>query len=308
MNSERIRLLEDRDYQSLPQTLNAAFSSYRDAAVYSLPMLAFFREWMWEHSPSLALTSDSELVGALLAGYREARFEETPLKILHIGPIGVLRTHRRGGLGSKMLQKATQIARANDVDLMTLTTEAIYGAHRLYRRAGFDIIEAYRPRVTLLRPRASDDALIGEIHPIEPGPLTASVPIRPNSIIETGPTPPPLPVALRPQCFRLSGGIASTIQWPILSRRGTEETAQKISQLIQWVPGDRPTELFQLASVAAAANGSTCLYTLPAVPITEDMLKHQGTSLVYRMGRALSPEGKRALAAAEHYCEIFPAP
>ena len=53
MSAPTIRALEDADYESLPSCLNAAFSGYRDATRYQLPMLAFFREWMWAEGPWL---------------------------------------------------------------------------------------------------------------------------------------------------------------------------------------------------------------------------------------------------------------
>ena len=140
MTSARIRPIEDRDYETLASTLNSAFGSYRDATVFTTPMLAYFREWMWSNSPSLVLSENNRMQGVLLAGFRTAKFGSETLRVLHIGPFGIEQPYRRHGWGTKMLRALTRSARDCEVDLLTLTTESIYGAHRLYRREGFDSI------------------------------------------------------------------------------------------------------------------------------------------------------------------------
>ncbi|MEC7240763.1 MAG: GNAT family N-acetyltransferase [Myxococcota bacterium] len=308
MTSARIRPLEDRDYQALASTLNSAFASYRDATVYANPMLAYFREWMWSDAPSLVLSDGDQQKGVLLAGVRSVRFDGVDLRVLHIGPFGIVRSHRRQGWGTKMLRDLRLLAQNHGADLLTLTTESIYGAHRLYRREGFDPIEAYRPKLSML------SAASGNLPPFR-GTHTCSD-IRPiiteeplgKHLMETGPTGPPLPAALRPNRWELNGGRAATIQWSIVTRQGDRETLQKVSQVIEWVPGESPEELFQAARERAAAEGSVCLYALGSLSRGLPQLRAKGSSMVYRMGRALTDKGAFALKAAKHYTEIAPAP
>ena len=308
MNSVRIRPIEDRDYQTLASTLNSAFSSYRDATVYTNPMLAYFREWMWADSPSLVLSERGQQKGVLLAGIRAAQFENETIRMLHIGPFGVVRALRRQGWGKQMLRELRLMAEDCGADLLTLTTESIYGAHRLYRREGFDPIEAYRPKLLLLSAASPSSVPFQGTHSCSNICPSMARELLPHHLTETGPAGPPLPAALRPHRWEFAGGCATTIQWSIVTRQGERETLQKVSQMIEWIPGDNPKELFQAAQNRAVAEGSVCLYALSGLSRNLPQLRAKGSSLVYRMGRALTDKGALALKGANHYTEIAPAP
>ena len=310
MTSARIRPIEDPDYQSLASTLNSAFSTYRDATLYTNPMLAYFKEWMWSDSPSLVLSDGEVLHGALMAGFRTVRAADENLRVLHIGPFGIEKPLRRLGWGTKMLRALTQEARESGADMLTLTTEALYGAHRLYRREGFDPIQAFRPRLLMLSTPQADPAPFEGIHTssnICPRGLT-SLEAPASDLIESGPAGPPIPAALHPNQWELSGGRATTIQWSILTRQGDRETRQRVAQLIAWEPGETPDALFRAVREHSAAQGSACLYALSGLSGKLPQLQSKGSALVYRMGRPLTEKGKNAMREARYYTEIAPAP
>jgi predicted N-acetyltransferase YhbS len=302
----RIRPLENRDYEELPRVLNGAFSGYRDATRYSPALLAFYREWMWDGEVSLVLASEEAIYGVLLAGIREAHFGGERLKVLHIGPAGIVQRHRRKGHGSEMIRQMTQAARSAQVDLLSLTTEAAYGAHRMYRRAGFDVLEAYRPLVRMVGLPAGEVAsnlVLSESQACPP-----ASPGRDKAIVELGPEAPPAPSRMRPRCFEVTGGRARSLQWPVITRRGDREDLIHATQLIHWEGGDRPTALAEAVCSLAAQDGSVCVYALRSTATTLPGFQSKGAPVVYRMVRGLSEAGKKAAAEAVAYDEICPAP
>ena len=310
MTAARIRPIQISDYSTLAATLNSAFSSYRDATVYTSSMLAYFREWMWAESPSLVLSSGDTVGGVLFAGYRTALFQGEELKVLHIGPFGITKDLRRKGWGTQMLRALLAPARASGVDLLTLTTESLYGAHRLYRREGFDSIEAFRPQLLLLGSKAAPASAFDGVHltsNIRPRSLQRHAPEE-DRLVETHPDGPPLPTALHPNRWELEGGHATTVQWSIVSRQGNRETRQKVIQMISWEDGNSPEALFRAVREHSTAQGGTCLYALSGLSDRLPQLNARGSSLVYRMARPLTDRGKRATQLARAYTEIAPAP
>jgi GNAT superfamily N-acetyltransferase len=298
--------------KALPRVLAAAFSGYQDANRYHTAMLSFFREWMWKEGPSLVLASENDVYGALLGGIRESTFQGTTLRVLHIGPAGIVPRYRRAGHGTEMMRQLTVLAQKKDVDLMSLTTETVYGAHRLYRRAGFDVLEAYRPIVRMLNPVQPNQELPEELTLQEgfsmnnrPQPESTA---EPKTIVETGPQSPPLPTRLRPREFQLADGSAKSIQWSVVSRHGEREALVHVTQIVDWNPGNNPDQLLESVCELAAQDASICVYALPSTAKVLPGFTSKGTPLVYRMARGLTEEGKRAVQQADAYCEICPAP
>ena len=308
MTPLRIRALESQDFDEIPRVLNAAFGSYRDATRYNLGSLAFFRSWMWEDSPSLVLASKDSIYGVLFGGIRDAQYQDQPLKILHIGPAGIVPRHRRKGHGSEMMRTMTQLAREADVDLLSLTTEAAYGAHRMYRRAGFDVLEAYRPLVRLLIPEMGNAAPHPDLTLSEKASPPRFDSNRENAIVEIGPEPPALPTRLRPRHYSLAGGEALTVQWPVISRHGEREEIIHATQLLHWRPGEQPNDLIDSICVLSAQDKSVCVYALRSTSMTLPGFSSKGAPMVYRMVRGLTEKGKTAASQAKAYDEICPAP
>ena len=308
MTDIAIRPFRESDYESLQRVLNLAFSNYRDATRYHESMLQFYREWMWSDGTSLALASDEALYGVLMAGYREATFEEKRLRIVHIGPAGIVPRHRRKGLGTDMMRQAIQHAREAGADLLTLTTEAAYGAHRMYRRAGFDVLEAYRPLVAGLAPNAPTQPLHEAVRLSDT--WTSSPHTQPpeKCIQEIGPLSPPPPTKLRPRQYEHQGGLAKTLQWPVLSRRGSKEELSYATQLVHWEPGENPQKLLDTVLAIAQNERSICVYALRSTADTLPGFSTRGAPLVYRMVRALTDQGHDAVRNATRYYEICPAP
>ncbi len=275
-------------------------------------MLSFFNAWMWKKGISLVLASENEVYGAILGGFRQTEFQGQVLQTLHVGPAGIVQRHRRQGHGTEMMRQLTQQAREAGADLLSLTTEAAYGAHRLYRRAGFDVVKAYRPLVRILVPGAPNDFEHPQL--IESEGFSMSAPgletrqKKPKTLWETGPASPPLPTQLRPRAFQLADGQARSLQWSVISRTGGREELVRATQLVQWQPGDAPQELIAAVCARAAQDKSICVYALPTTAETLPGFNAKGGPLVYRMARGLSEKGQQALKQALSYAEICPAP
>jgi GNAT superfamily N-acetyltransferase len=304
-----IRPLKKRDLKALPQVLGAAFSSYHDANRYHPALLSFFYDWMWGTGPALVLASENEIYGALLGGFRQAEFQGEPLKVLHVGPAGIVPRHRRKGHGTEMLRQLTHAARQADVDMMSLTTEVAYGAHRLYRRAGFDVVEAYRPIVRRVDPERENSMACAGLQVVDGFAVVGnSTPSKPGIIWETGPASPPLPKRLRPRSFQLAGGTARSLQWSVISRDGGREQAVKVTQLVEWRPGESPESLLAAVCAMAAQDKSLCVFALPSTVKSLPDFDAKGGPLVYRMARGLTEKGAQAVNQAEGYSECCPAP
>ena len=296
------------DYESLAGVLNLAFSNYRDATRYQDPILDFYREWMWSDGISLALASQDSLYGVLMAGYREALFEDETLRIVHIGPAGIVPRHRRKGLGTEMMRKVCQKAREDGADLLSLTTESAYGAHRMYRRSGFNVLEAYRPLVYGFNANTPKYVVHDVVERRDTWRSTPSPNTREKCIQEVGPLSPPPPTRLRPRQYEHQNGIAKTLQWPVLSRRGSTENLSYATQLVHWEPGEEPRKLIESVLAIAQAESSICVYALRSTAESLTGFSSRGAPLVYRMVRALTDKGHDVVAKAKHYNEICPAP
>lgn len=307
-----IRPLKKRDLKGLPQVLGAAFSSYRDANRYHPALLSFFYEWMWATGPALVLASENEVYGALLGGFRQAEFQGEALKVLHVGPAGIVPRHRRQGHGTEMLRELTAAARLSGADLMSLTTEVAYGAHRLYRRAGFDVVQAYRPIVRRVDPTDGFDFQDPGLERPDGFSVSGTAGEKDaqqsKTIWETGPTSPPLPTRLRPREFQLAGGTARSLQWSVVSRNRGREELVYATQLVHWQPGERPESLLAAVCSMAAQDRSLCVYALPVTVGALPGFDTKSGPLVYRMARGLSEKGQQAVRLAERYAELCPAP
>lgn len=275
-------------------------------------MLSFFNKWMWKRGPSLVLASENEIYGAVLGGFRQIEFQGQTLQTLHIGPAGIVPRHRRQGHGTEMMRQLTQQARKAGADLLSLTTEVAYGAHRLYRRAGFDVVEAYRPLVRIVDPLAPNNLKHPNLIDSQGFSMSAaSLETRqkkPGTLWEIGPDSPPLPTRLRPRAFQLAGGQARSLQWSVISRTAGREELVHATQLVQWQPGDAPQELIAAVCAQAAQDTSICVYALPGTAEALPGFDTKGGPLVYRMARGLSEKGQQALQQALSYAEICPAP
>jgi hypothetical protein len=211
-----------------------------------------------------------------------------------------------------MMRQLTALAQKKNVDLMSLTTETVYGAHRLYRRAGFDVVEAYRPIVKMLNPvRPKQDVPLDLI--LKEGfsmnnRVESECTADSKTIFETGPDSPPFPTRLRPREFQLADGSAKSIQWSVVSRRHEQEALVNVTQMVDWNPGSNPNQLLEAVCDLAAQDASICVYALPSTAKSLPGFTSKGTPLVYRMARGLTEEGKRAAQLADAYCEICPAP
>ena len=308
MTDLTIRPFLASDYENLPRVLNLAFSNYRDATRYHKSMLHFYREWMWSDGISMALASEDDLYGVLMAGYREAQFQDENLRIVHIGPAGIVPRHRRKGLGTEMMRKVCQIARDEGADLLTLTTESAYGAHRMYRRAGFDVLEAYRPLVYAFDANTPQHAISDVVQVSDTWRSSPTKPTNEQCIHEVGPLSPPPPTKLRPRQYTHRNGTAKTLQWPVLSRRGSKEELSYATQLVHWEPGEEPEVLLESLLAIAQREESICVYALRSTANSLTGFSTRGAPLVYRMVRALTDKGREATANATRYNEICPAP
>lgn len=311
-----LRDLAPGEPQLLGELLDDAFSGYRDTTRFSKPVLRFLDRWAWsEHPLSVGIETGSGLVAVGLGTLREARWQGKTLRAVHLGPIGVRPGYRRRGLGSRLLRALADRAEALDADLLTLTTEVVYGAWRLYGRHDYRILETYRPIVRPLFPgmpdaigppstvpvEAVDAAVFADVYRPGPG--------RSGAVVETWRGEPEPPSVQRPRLLLAGNAAISTLRWPVMSRSHDERVQVWATQILR-VQGDGPERAAVLAEASRGArlDGSVCIYALPSAAERLPGFSNRGAPLVHRMVRPLTALGEAVAAGATGWDEICPAP
>ncbi len=311
----RLRSLEPGEIRALGPLLDAAFSSYRDATRFAQPVLDFLDDWAWAARPlSVGLEATDGLVGVALGTLREALWAERPLTAVHLGPIGVRPGHRRRGLGAHLLQAVEERASAHGADVLTLTTEVVYGAWRLYERHGFEVLESYRPVVRPLFPalpgRAGLDAQ--GVETLDRAAFAARFeppPARDGAIVERWTAEPDPPRVLRPRWFAEGTGAVATLRWPVLSHGPQGRVQVWATQILRLRgAGNDRARVLAAAIAGAREDQSVCIYALPTVATALPGFSSRGAPLVHRMVKPLTRAGRRACREATAWDEVCPAP
>jgi hypothetical protein len=212
-----------------------------------------------------------------------------------------------------------QRARAHDADLMTLTTEVVYGAWRLYSRWGFQILETYqplvRPIVANLPPRRPNETGLPVTSVSRKEFAAAFTPGQGRSlaIVELWSEEPAPPEALRPRYFCAGDAAIATLQWPVMSRSHTDRVAVQATvhatQILR-LQGQGPALEAVLAEATRMArlDESVCIYALPTVAQSLPGFHTRGAPVVHRMVKPLTALGETAIRQARAWDEICPAP
>ena len=298
----------ESDFQALGPFLDEAFSSYRDSTRFAPYLTEFFRNWMWEASQEAVVLHDEEgLLGVAMAGERQGTFHEA-LRCVHVGPVAVRPDSRRQRVGTRLMRAVEDRATENSADLLTLTTEAAYGAHQLYSAEGYTVLEAYRPLVALLAETYVEPRVAMEIPLAE---LMTSPPPWPkrDGVIAESIGPCEFPPELFCRAFRTDGAALITLCWPVVSRIRGVDVEMRATQIVRRY-GSGPSLDDTVAAAIHAARGdkSSCIYALPSVATELTEFSHQGAPLVFRMVKPVSERGRHALERARGYDECCPAP
>ena len=135
-------LVRATDLERASDVLARAFSAWEDASDWSEEVLRSWWRWRWEGGLSVR---SSQGDGFAFADWRSARFRSERLRVVHIGPVGVLPERQRQGVGLSLLAAIEKRARAEGADVLTLTTESRQPAQHLYHAAGYTVLEAVHP-------------------------------------------------------------------------------------------------------------------------------------------------------------------
>ena len=200
-----IRAARHADISRAVPLLARAFSSYRDALIYTPEVLSFFERAWWRPPHGVVAELEGELVGVAFVGHRRARFEGQRLLVASIGPVAVEPSLQRTGLGSALM-----MALKSDADLLTLTTNDSEGVRPFYEALGFQVLEHFVPWVR---------DLDGHI----PAMPSMAAP-RTGAIIEE-----PVEVG---ECFRVGNAEIHAIQWPVTSRRAGRRAQLRTCQVL----------------------------------------------------------------------------
>ena len=123
-----IRLAEPRDHSPIRALLLAAFPDATEADLVERLRADGFAEI------ELVAEEADEIIGHILFSPMEA-----PLRALGLAPVSVIPARQRGGVGSKLIERGHELARANGWQAIFLVGEPEY-----YRRFGYSL-EAARP-------------------------------------------------------------------------------------------------------------------------------------------------------------------
>ncbi len=312
----KLRALAPGEPLTLGPLLDAAFSGYRDTTRFAQPVLDFLDGWAWG-TPGLSagLETHTGLVGVGLASLRQARWRGRDVRAVHLGPIGVRPGHRRQGLGSRLLAQLEQSARDRHADLLTLTTEVVYGAWRLYERHSFQVLETYKPIVRPLFPSLPDAA--GPPHQTQVRAVDAATfaagfvqpPGRAGAVVERWTGEPEPARVLRPRHLVCGPSRVATLRWPVLTRTPEGRVQVWATQILR-LQGRGPSLDAALAQATRLAreDQSVCIYALPTVSQALPGFTDRGAPVVHRMVRPLTPWGEQVAQAASCWDEVCPAP
>ena len=311
------------DLNELPQLINRCFASYPETIRMTPGVLKFYKEWFWDNSDfSLVDGTNHQLHGVVMAGRRNATYVGKRLDVVHLGPIAISPHMQRRGVATRLLQAIEEKAREEGVDLLTLTTQANQKAHRLYRRLGFGLVEAYRPLVMDLEGMSAE----GEAEGTEGwSPVVQMTFSRSDCISERWELPEFIPEEMKPRCYNTEvaanhaffglpddpagNGYAETAQWQVFVREGQRETLKKVTQITR-LSGEPPDIklVVEAATRQAIRDGSSAIYCVPAVATELPGFTESGSPMVYRMAKQLTDFGDTAVKEAVRYDEILPAP
>jgi len=305
------RRLAQEDYVELSSFLNDCFSHYPVSTCYSKDHLAFFARWLWQPAEaSFALESQGEMAGVALCGSRSATSEGQTFHTMHLGPIAVGPNHRRRGIGTRLLSLVEESARERKADLLTLTAAASQGAHRLYLKSGFQIVEAYRPlerHFSTAPPQVLPGAI--EVSAEEWTSARTAQPPRPGAIAETLTSPSWVPQSLYPRYFLADGAGIATLRWGLDHRHRNQTNRVYATQLIRrFGSGPGIEAAVEAACLQAMKDGAMCTYALPTV--SELLFAHTRaqSGLTYRMAKPLNEKAATALKKTAAWDECCPAP
>ena len=314
-SSNSPRPVRATDLPSVGALLDQAFSAYRVSLSFEPSVMDLFWSWDWRPSRlSLVLGERNAPRAVAMAAVREAVWRGREIVGVHIGPVGVAPDLQRHGYGQMLMENIERRARKRGADFLTLTVEARYGAHRLYNRLGYRVIERFRPGLARLQggrapwAHAADDA---QVLPIEPGFLlgraqssrrwNSAIVEKPRAIFSAD-------GRLALQGFQAEGAAAVTISWPVRESFEWGTTRGRITQVLRVSGVGRPLKTVLVAAAReASVQGSAGIYGLPSVGLPVTLFRPQGTSFVYRMAKGLSEVGKAAVEGTIAYYEVCPA-
>jgi ribosomal protein S18 acetylase RimI-like enzyme len=316
VSGPRLRDLAGSEPRQLGNLLDAAFSGYRNATRFAQPVLDFLDDWAWaEHPLSVGVETVSGLVAVGMGTLRQARWQGHNVTAVHLGPIGVLPGHRRRGLGGRLVQALEARARAQGADVLTLTTEVVYGAWRLYERQGFEVLETYRPVVRPLfsgLPDSSgppDPLHVERVDPAAFSDRFVQPEGRADAVVETWTHEPNPARVLRPRYLVCEDAAIATMRWPVLSRAPAGRVQVWATQVLR-VCGDGAPRAAVLTQAArfARQDQAVCIYALPTAAVELPGFSTRGAPLVHRMVRPLTRLGQRLARDAGAWDEVCPAP
>ena len=120
---------------------------------------------------SLVAERDGEIVGHVVLSYVD--IEPGAVRVLQLGPIAVLPSHQRRGVGSALMHEALRLAEQRGEPLVLIEGDPRYYERFGFRRADESGIEApegaHGPQFFMMRPLAAyDPALRGRaVYPLE---------------------------------------------------------------------------------------------------------------------------------------------
>ncbi len=125
--------IDDNVREPLRQLLHACFPEYFATRIYH-KQLPTFRLLAWDDSQ----LDGPKLIGPKLVGqcgidHRVVAFDESATTIFGIVDLCVDETARGHGVGSQLITKAEQLAKANGIDCLLLFADD----HRIYTKHGF---------------------------------------------------------------------------------------------------------------------------------------------------------------------------
>ncbi|MCB9764885.1 MAG: GNAT family N-acetyltransferase [Alphaproteobacteria bacterium] len=287
------------DVAAISALLTAAFADRPGALRYEPTVVGFF---LAELAGAMAVVAEHEgaVIGAALAGARQARLHDAALAAVHVGPVAVARAARRRGVARAMLAEVEARARAAGAALLTLTTQEADDARHLYAAQGYATLERIHPRVCPVPP-------VGPAPRRRAGPWRAegfALDGRPHAVVEWGPLPRRIPATLAPRAVLEGPASALTLRWPVVGAR----SAHAVQVLAVDVPDGRWAGLADAVRAQARADGALAVWVMPGVADPLPGFSAEGVPASLRMVKPLDHLGRWAADRARAWDAWGPAP
>ncbi|MCP4804345.1 MAG: GNAT family N-acetyltransferase [Proteobacteria bacterium] len=232
------------------------------------------------------------LVGACLAGERQAVLDGEGLRLVHVGPIAVVPECWHNGVGTAMLKAVHQMTEA---DVATLTVNRVEDVSGFYARQGYRDVQFWTPF-------ARDPSISPSQNRVEQPSARAGL------LTELAPPVEPRDEP-RVRIHRVDGAEVRTVLWRVTTRSGGSLRPLSTCQIVHRSGDGEAFDLaIERAVAAARVAGARLVWARPQLIGGALGFRRTIGPGVARMARPLSERGRRLFPSIRGWTPAGPSP